>query len=282
MSIAHTPNLTPPFPPPFSRASPADDAPPVLSRSYPRGTRLGLHMHREAQLLFASQGVMQVTTPKGRWLVPPERAVWLPPKVEHAVDVLADIEMRALLVDPAWLAAHPEAPRLGSEFVVAVGPLLREAILACFGPAGPHVRRAGLLLELALYELAEAEDAATFVPLPVDARALRVAQLVLADPGGGRALEDLAAEAGASARTITRLFRAETDFSFKEWRQRARIVAAVEALGTPGASGVSGHGRTSVKQVAMRLGFSSTAAFSHAFRQVMGTTPGALLRAAGG
>lgn len=268
MSIAHTP----PEPPPFSCASPVPNAPPVLSRSYPRGTRLGQHMHREAQLLFAAQGVMQVTTPRGRWLVPPERAVWLPPRVEHAVDVLSDIEMRALLVNASWLAAHPEAPRLESEFVVAVGPLLREAILACFGPAGPHPRRAGLLLELALYELPEAGDAATFVPLPQDARALRVAMMVLADPGGERTLDDLAAEAGASERTVSRLFSAETDFSFKEWRQRARIVAAVEALGAPGAA------RVSVKQVAARLGFASAAAFSHAFRQVVGVSPGEVVR----
>lgn len=246
----------------------------MLSRTYARGTRLGHHMHREAQLLFASQGVMQVSTPRGRWLVPPARAVWLPPRIEHAVDVLADIEMRALLVDASWLAAHPEAPRLREEFVVAVGPLLRETILASFGPCGPHPRRAGLLLELALYELAAAGDPATFVPLPGDPRALRVAQRVLADPGGDQPLEELAAEAGASARTVSRLFRAETEFSFKEWRQRARIVAAVEALGMPGA------GRTSVKQVAARLGFSSAAAFAHAFRQVMGMTPGEMLRQA--
>lgn len=267
MNIDDTPNL-----PPFSRASPRKDAPPVVPRAYPRGTRLGQHVHREAQLLFASRGVMQVTTRKGRWLVPPQRAVWLPPRIEHAVDMLTDIEMRALLVDATWLAAHPEACRLDSEFVVAVGPLLRETILACFGPPGAHPRRAGLLLELALYELPEAEDPATFLPLPADERALRVAQMILADPGTDRALEDFAAQAGASARTVSRLFGAETNFSFKAWRQRARIVAAVQALGTPGT------GPVSIKQVAARLGFSSNAAFAHAFRQVTGMAPGEMLR----
>jgi len=257
---------------PFSRAGPADDAPPVLPRSYKRGTRLGLHTHREAQLLFASEGVMQVTTPRGRWLVPPDRAVWLPPRVEHAVDVLIDIEMRALLVDAQWLAVHPEAARLTDVFVVNVSPLLRQVILACFGPAGPHPRRAGLLLELALFELPAAEDATTFMPLPADARALRVAQRVLADPATALELDQLAAEAGASARTISRLFSAQTKLNFKEWRQRARIMAAAQALA---------GGRVPVKQVAAQLGFSSTAAFAHAFRQVMGTTPGTLLRTAG-
>lgn len=244
----------------------------VSDTIYRRGTRLGLHMHREAQLLFASSGIMQVTTPKGRWLVPPARAVWLPPHIEHAVDMLADIQMRALLVPSDWVARHPEAQRLEREFVVTVGPLLRETILAAF-KKNAHPKRLELLVDLALFELIEDEDAATFVPLPTDARALRVANMVLADPAGNQDLELLAHAAGASARTITRLFPAETNLTFKEWRQRARIMAAVEALGS---------GRTSIKQLSMQLGFSSVAAFGHAFRQVMGMTPGEMMRRSDG
>jgi AraC-like DNA-binding protein len=236
----------------------------ALARFYERGVHLGLHVHAEAQLLFASHGVMQVTTPKGRWLVPPRRAVWVPPRLEHAVDMLTDLEMRSLYIAPAWLASHPELPRLGREFVVAVGTLLRELVLAMFaGDVDP--RRVDLLARLALFELAEAEDAATFMPMPSDPRARRVAEQVLADPAGGRDLDGLARAAGASQRTITRLFPAETDLTFKEWRQRARILASVEMLDS---------GRASVSVVAARLGFSSAAAFGHAFRQVLGIPPG--------
>lgn len=236
----------------------------ALARSYDRGVHLGLHVHAEAQLLFAARGVMQVTTPKGRWLVPPRRAVWVPPRLEHAVDMLTDLEMRSLYIAPAWLAAHPEQPRLTREFVVAVGTLLRELVLALFaGDVDPH--RADLLARLALFELAEAEDAATFMPMPSDPRARRVAEQVLADPAGVRDLADLSWAAGASQRTITRLFPAETDLTFKAWRQRARILASVEMLDS---------GRASIGSVSARLGFSSAAAFGHAFRQVLGITPG--------
>ena len=38
-----------------------------------------------------------------------------------------------------------------------------------------HPRRAEVLAELVLYELAEAEDPATFMPMPADARARQVA-----------------------------------------------------------------------------------------------------------
>ncbi len=239
----------------------------MFARTYPHGSRLGLHAHREAQLVFASRGVMQVTTPKGRWLVPPARAVWVPPLLEHAIDVLADIDMRTLYVGAGWLAAHPEAGRLGREFVVRVGPLLREAVLGLFRPAIGALRT-DLLARIALFEMTEAEDAATFMPMPRDPRAVRAAELVLADPAGRHDLDDLARLAGSSRRTLTRLFAEETELSFKSWRQRARIMRAIELIG---------RGPQPMKALAARLGFSSVAAFGHAFRQVTGTTAGAYL-----
>jgi AraC-like DNA-binding protein len=238
----------------------------VLSRSYPRGTRIGLHVHPEAQLLFAAKGIMQVTTPKGRWFVPPERAVWLPPRMEHAVDVLADIEMRSLLVARERFEAHPDAHRLTREFVVVVGPLLRQAILGSFDQRA-HPRLRGLLADVALFQLAEAEDPGTFIPLPLEPRARSVAELVLADPASGLDLSELSRMAGASTRTITRLFPAETGLTFKAWRQRARIMVALQELGQPGVT---------IKQVAAKLGFSSAAAFSFAFRQVINVSPSEL------
>jgi AraC-like DNA-binding protein len=228
-----------------------------------RGTQIGLHAHREAQLLFASSGVMQVTTPQGRWLVPPRRAVWLPPRLEHGIDMLTDLQMRSVYLSPAWLASHPEEPRLNRTFVVAVGTLLRELVLAMF-VEGTDQRRMDLLARLALFELVEAENPTTFMPMPADPRARRVAEMVLAEPSGARELGDLARAAGASQRTITRLFPAETDLTFKEWRQRARILASVEMLDS---------GRASITSVARQLGFSSAAAFGHAFRQVLGVAP---------
>src|SRR6201747_1791161 len=92
----------------------------LVARHYKKGVRLGTHMHREAQLVYAASGTMQVTTPKGRWLVPPDRAVWVPARLEHSIDVLADIEMRTLYFDLAWLAREDRSDSLDAEFVVKV------------------------------------------------------------------------------------------------------------------------------------------------------------------
>src|SRR5271154_3651252 len=89
----------------------------LVSRGYRKGLRLDPHMHREAQLVYAASGTMQVTTPKGRWLVPPDRAVWVPARLEHSIDVLADIEMRTLYFDLTWLARQHHRENLDTEYV---------------------------------------------------------------------------------------------------------------------------------------------------------------------
>jgi transcriptional regulator GlxA family with amidase domain len=91
------------------------------------------------------------------------------------------------------------------------------------------------------------------------------AYAVIAEIAGAHDIELVAEKIGTSARTLSRLFPAETELSFKSWCQRARIAAAIERLST--ATNVS------IKQVAGELGYASLPAFSHAFRQVTGRTP---------
>jgi AraC-like DNA-binding protein/quercetin dioxygenase-like cupin family protein len=236
----------------------------LVARNYRKGVRLDPHMHREAQLVYAARGTMQVTTPKGRWLVPPDRAVWVPARLEHAIDVLADIEMRTLYFDLAWLKRERRNAGLTSEFVVRVSPLLHQAILALFDSRNSR-EQTGLLIKLAMLELQEAEDPATFIPLPHEPRCRRAADLVLRAPAAAHEIETLARKVGTSARTLSRLFASETQLSFKSWCQRARIAAAIERL--------SMGKNVSVKKLAADLGYASVPAFSHAFRRVTGKTP---------
>jgi len=269
MNIAKPPTKPPaPFSRPLSfGARPGGRSVQILASRYPRGTRLDLHAHREAQLVFAAEGLMQVETPKGRWLVPPDRAVWVPARLGHAIDVLADIEMRSIYFQPRWLATCYAGGELKSEFVVRVHPLLRELVLALFDDQSDS-ERVMLLAEVVVGELARAGDATTFMPMPADPKARMIAELLLQHPADDRDLDALARAVGVSGRTVSRLFPLETRLTFKVWRQRARIIGAIEMLGRP---------RQSIKRVATRLGFSSTAAFSFAFRQVTGQTPTAFL-----
>lgn len=236
----------------------------LVARDYPKGMRIDPHMHRESQLIYAAKGTMQVNTPGGRWLVPPDRAVWVPAGLEHAIDLLADIEMRTLYFDLAWLKREQRYEGLTREFVVRVSPLLNQAILALFDARNTE-ERTQLLVRLVMLELHQAEDSATFVPLPHEPRCRRAAMIVLDDPTGLHEIDTLAREVGASARTLSRLFSSETQLSFKSWCQRARIAAAIQLLSTDAS--------VSVKQLAKQLGYASVPAFSAAFRQVTGRSP---------
>jgi AraC-like DNA-binding protein/mannose-6-phosphate isomerase-like protein (cupin superfamily) len=241
-----------------------DDGVDLVARTYAKGVRLDPHMHREAQLVYAVKGAMQVTTPKGRWLVPPDRAVWVPPRLTHAIDMLADSEMRTLYFGPDWLGREGRGRRLDEEFVVRVSPLLQQAILALFAADGDS-ERVALLVRLAILELRRADDSASFLPLPQESRCRLAAEIVLAAPATAHDIETLAQKVGTSVRTLSRLFAAETELSFKAWCQRARVAAAIERLST--------ERPPSIKQLASDLGYASVPAFSHAFRQVTGKSP---------
>lgn len=232
----------------------------MLARRFPMGHRLSWHRHAAGQLLHAVQGTMLVETMAGRWVLPVGRALWLPPQAPHALTMAGDVEMRTAYVAEARLGHCPLAA--GTVKVIETSPLLRACLLGLFDEAMPPGRRAALIT-LLLDETRRAPDAPTFLPMPADPRVLAVARAVLSAPGKDGAAEDLAQAAGLSLRSLSRAFPIETGLTFKSWRQRARIMAAVAMLSS---------GRTS-KQAAAALGFSSQAAFAAAFRAVMGRSP---------
>ncbi len=237
----------------------------AFARDYPDGHRTGWHSHARAQLLYATGGVMRVSTGAAGFVVPPGRALWVPAGLPHAVSMRGGgVAMRALFVrrDAAEAASGPRAPA-----VLAVSPLLRELILAAcdepleWDPEG----RAGRVAALILDEIARARPLPLGVPAPRDPRLLRLAEALRADPAKPLTLEGWAAECGASPRTLTRLFRRETGMSFGRWRQMLRLseAAALLAQGIPSA------------RAAAAVGYASVPAFGSAFRAAFGQTPGA-------
>jgi AraC-like DNA-binding protein len=123
------------------------------------------------------------------------------------------------------------------------------------------------LAAVAIDRIAEARTLPLQLPLPRDPRALRLAEAcarirLAAD------LAELARAAGASPRTIQRLFLAETGLPFAQWRQRLRLLHGAAALG---------EGK-SVTEAGLEAGYSGTSAFIAAFRKHFGVTPDRWLR----
>jgi len=235
------------------------------ARTYPDGHGIARHSHDHGQLLYAISGLMRVGTAHGNWVVPPQRAVWIPAGKLHEVAIVGEVEMRSLYV-LAGLGGLPADCR-----VILVPPLLRELIAAFaavpgpYAADGPEARLVGVILD----QLRVAEPATLHLPIPEAARLRPVVRALLAAPADRRGLADWAREAGASARTLARLFEAETGMGFRAWRRQVRLHEALARL-------AAGEAVTSV---AYAVGYNSPSAFIHMFRRAMGASPQRYFRA---
>jgi AraC-like DNA-binding protein len=218
------------------------------------------HSHVEDQLLFAPEGVMTVETSEGIWVVPPLRAVWIPAETAHGVAMSGRVSMRTLYLSPKLCRTIPRRC-----LVINISSLLRELILhACeFSKLRRRMAAERHVIELILDQLSLVESVPVQLPYPRDLRARKLADLLRANPREQRPLEALSMECGAGKRTMQRLFAEESGMSFSRWRQRARLIHAMQSL----AAGQS------VTNAAFDAGYSTTSAFISMFRKQLGTTP---------
>lgn len=231
------------------------------------GSWTDVHRHPWCQFSYAMRGVLEVRTAYGDYVAPPRYAVWIPPALDHQVLNRRQVEMRSLYIAPAVATALPTTCR-----VLEVTPLVRELIrkFSALPPEYDQEGAAGRLAAVLLDELAGLRQAGFVVPMPGDRRLLSIYSALLETPADARTLADWAATAGASERTLARLFQRDTGMSFGHWRQRLRLVMSLDAL-------ESGE---SVTSVAMNCGYESPSAFIAAFRTVFGCTPGEIRSAA--
>ena len=222
---------------------------------------LKTHQHDWDQLTYAASGVMRVETADAAWTVPPHCAVWVPAGVPHAEQMHGPVSVRTLYFAPRLAKALPRECR-----TVNIPALLRELIL--------HVSRRGALdrrdrsdahiIAVLLDQLSAVTAVPLQLPLPRDPRALRFATHVQRTPHDRSSIAALGRHAGASRRTLERLFLAETGMRVGEWRRRVRLLHAVRRL----AEGES------VSNAAAESGYVSVSAFVAVFRKTFGTTPG--------
>src|SRR5882672_12664245 len=102
----------------------------TLSYEFEHGHVIPSHFHPEDQLVFASKGVMTVSTRQGIWVVPPSRAVWIPARTPHSITMSGAVSMRTLYLLPGLVRCLP-----ANCVVLNVSPLLKELVLhACRFP----------------------------------------------------------------------------------------------------------------------------------------------------
>ncbi len=232
------------------------------------------HHHAWGQLAYCASGLLQVTVDAGEQaasretttIVPPSRAVWIPPGARHAVTIVEAAQLLTLYIDASTVPTHWTHSR-----VMVVSPLLRELVHALDRPQPPTLAAGRALLTLLLHEMEHADTQPLGVPMPCvgggDRRLRNLCEAVMQAPAQHATLAAWAAHAGASERTLARLFRDELGTSFQRWRQQVVLAHAMPML----ARGVS------VARVAQASGYASESAFSAMFKSAMGLPPTRLL-----
>jgi AraC-like DNA-binding protein len=149
--------------------------------------------------------------------------------------------------------------------VVNVSALLQHLILhlCAYEKLSRRSKIQAHLIDVLIDQLATVQAAPLQLPAPTDPRAARVATALQNNPADSLSLESVCRRAGASKRTIERVFRQETRLSLGKWRQQLRLMRSLQLL----AAGEK------ISHAALEAGYSTSSAFIAMFRKFLGTTP---------
>ena len=239
------------------------DTPPVIVLTGSEDSERGSapHRHRRGQLFGSTRGLLTVGLETGLWAMPDTHALWVPPYRLHWARSHGPFAGFAVYVAHDACAGLPAEP--GS---IRVSGLLREAVLrAATWPPGGLDERGERIAAVILDEIRTLPVDPLGLPLPQDPRLVRIARALLDDPSDERSLEAWGAWAAISARSLSRHFVRETGFTFSAWRQRARLLRALEMLAES----------VPVTTIALELGYSTPSTFISLFKRSFGVTPAA-------
>jgi len=234
------------------------------------------HSHPWGQLALSHTGVVRLTVQHGTYIVPPSRALWIPPGVEHAVSVLEDADLRTLYLHQPPGRCGPDVPRSQQSAwqqcrVLEVSDLLRALVLemnvqpdSAQPPlSADELQRERRLGALVLDELRRARPVRLGVDMPADKRLRALCEAVLDDPTRHATLAGWARDAGASERTVSRLFRHDLQTTFGRWRQQVLLAKAVSLAAR----------KLPMGTIASELGYASASAFTAMVRRSVGAPP---------
>jgi AraC-like DNA-binding protein/quercetin dioxygenase-like cupin family protein len=225
------------------------------------GTRFDPHFHDEDQLAWMPEGAMELTVRGECWHLRRDHFAWIPAGVIHEMAFPTAGTLISVYAHPGLrpVGDHWERPRtVGADDLSTA--VLRHLTESGAVPSPERRLRCQALLADLLESASARHDV---VALPHDPRARDVATRLLADPADPRELDDWAADAGVSAKTIARAFVADTGSTFRQWRIQARLHAA---------AGLLAQGEP-VQEAAARVGYATSSGFIAAFAARFGTTP---------
>ncbi len=232
----------------------------VVSRSIAMNSVVSKHSHHWGQFVYAHSGVLAVSTRLNRYIIPSEQGVWLLPEIEHEVTAISDVKLTSFYFDITLLKALPLKC-----CVLKVNAFLKALIREANTISRDYKWNGtdGRLLRLILDRLTQAPSEIFQLPFPKDQRLLAILSAIQASPENNNNLAEWGGVVGASARTLSRLFKKETGLCYSEWRQRLNVQIAISQLSLG----------KSITSISLHLGYESPSSFIHMFKTKTGMTP---------
>ena len=218
------------------------------------------HRHGHGQLFALTRGLLVVEAESEQWLFPSQRCAWIPPECEHTARSVSGAAGSMIYLSAKACRGLPKQPCMfsSSELLFAIArQVLTWRLSQALNPAQKR------LIAVLRDQIRQPEQQPLRLPIPKEARLVKVAHALLDDVSDSRTLDEWGRYAGMARRTFMRAFSAEVGMPFGRWRQQARLFAAVEML----AEGKS------VTETAMAVGYDSLSAFIEMFRTMLGSTP---------
>ncbi|RZV00239.1 UNVERIFIED_ORG: AraC family transcriptional regulator [Serratia quinivorans] len=218
------------------------------------------HQHTDGQIYLLTHGMIALETHERQWAMTAGNIGWLPPHCAHQALACGNVAGWSLYLPETYCRGLPEQPRLSTASGLIQALVERITLFAGQRLNAPQRR----LLQVLLDEVRTQESTPLQLPLPQDARLLKIARALLNEPADNRSQIEWASWAGLSVRTLSRRFIGETGVTFARWRQQARVIRSLEPLSRG----------ESVNRIAGEYGYENVSAYIAAFRQRFGITPG--------
>ena len=225
----------------------------------------GWHRHPYHQIEYAMSGVAEVETATGRYLLPPQQAIWIPAGLAHNT-TLRRVRSVSVFFDPTMVPGDPERAR-----VLAAAPVVREMISygvrwSIARPVNDDPDADDFFVVLGRLVTDWLRDEVPLC-LPTSADPLITAVMRHTDDNLATVtIGSICRAVGVSERTLRRRFAVDTGMTWQDYRLQSRLLRAMSMLSA---------GEATVLGVAAVVGFESPSGFARAFRKLTGSSPSA-------
>lgn len=228
--------------------------------------RFPAHKHNKGQLLLVSGGMAYLKTLEKEYYIPSQHYVWIPKGMMHNVKFnTGELTILNIYFKDEPVSAYPHYDKLG---IYPVSSLLREMLTFSENWQGvifPGSWEYEFLTTMKhLLAHSPGKPFSILLPTTEDKRLLEITTYLHENLQDPLTLPLVAVKFGLSVRNLTRLFQQHLKISFLQYLKMLRMIKAMELL--MGAE-------KNVSEIAYQVGYSSIAAFSNTFQQLVNMRP---------